>query len=430
MWVYQCLDIISTLLEVFCLYVISLCLCKEPRFSPAVSKFIPPAVMMVLTAALTWFTALGAFKMPIIFLFAVVILKICYKDSILQSITAVEIWGIVFCFLTEAIALILSNWLYGNNQIVFVDGLSLVRWEIYAIGIAARLIIIGVIYLPIKNFKYKMQIKDSVILTLIFLMNFVITFLSVFSILSLGKALDLILYIGSIILSAAFMIIFMYAKNAIYLREQAQKNKIQLAQLQQQFAYYQNKQKDEEKIRSIYHDMKNHLLVLESSQGTDAVRNMAKQLRAQIAGYEDYIHTGSSFLDVIIKDKAEKMREKQIDFSVSIDFDGVDFIQPLDVSTLFGNGIDNAMEASEKLPKEQRVVLVKAGKVQSFVSVLIENNCIDEGLKAFLCTTKKDDFLHGFGISNMEKAAEKYGGTCTVKQENGTFTLKILIPIP
>ena len=306
----------------------------------------------------------------------------------------------------------------------------MVRWEIYAIGIAARLIIIGVIYLPIKNFKYKMQIKDSVILTLIFLMNFVITFLSVFSILSLGKALDLILYIGSIILSAAFMIIFMYAKNAIYLREQAQKNKIQLAQLQQQFAYYQNKQKDEEKIRSIYHDMKNHLLVLESSQGTDAVRNMAKQLRAQIAGYEDYIHTGSSFLDVIIKDKAEKMREKQIDFSVSIDFDGVDFIQPLDVSTLFGNGIDNAMEASEKLPKEQRVVLVKAGKVQSFVSVLIENNCIDEGLKAFLCTTKKDDFLHGFGISNMEKAAEKYGGTCTVKQENGTFTLKILIPIP
>lgn len=112
-------------------------------------------------------------------------------------------------------------------------------------------------------------------------------------------------------------------------------------------------------------------------RSTDASRKIARQLRTQIANYEDYIHTGNNFLDVIIKDKAEKMREKQIDFSAAIDFDGVDFIEPLDISTLFGNGIDNAIEASEKLPEEQRVVLIKARKVQNFVSTLVENNCLN-----------------------------------------------------
>lgn len=131
-------------------------------------------------------------------------------------------------------------------------------------------------------------------------------------------------------------------------------------------------------------------------------------------------------LDIIIRDKAEKARKKHIDFSAFIDFSGVNFIEPLDISTLFGNGIDNAIEACEKLPDEQRVILVKAGKVQGFVSILIENNCSDE-MKINGNTSKADKFLHGFGISNMKKAAEKYGGTCTTTQANGKFTLKILL---
>ena len=175
--------------------------------------------------------------------------------------------------------------------------------------------------------------------------------------------------------------------------------------------------------------MKNHLLVLEKSQGTEATRQMAQELRSQIADYENYIHTGNSFLDTIIRDKAEKAREKQIDFSAFIDFRDIDFIDPLDISTLFGNGIDNAIEASEKLAEEQRVILVKAGKIQDFVSILIENNCSDEG-STDGNTSKADKFLHGFGISNMQKAAEKYSGTCTTMQADGRFTLKILLPIP
>ena len=429
MWLYQTLDILSTILEGFCLYIISRCLCKEPRFWSAINKFIPPIVDIVLTGALTWLTELGAWKMPLIFISVVAILKICYKDNVYQIVTVTEIWFVVIVFLSESIYFSIAYLLYENNQLVEVDCQTFIRWEVIAIAFAVRLLVLGVVYLMLRHFKYKMQLKDSIILTIVFLIAFTISLLANFNVLNLERLADLALYVSSGVLAAIFMMIFMYSKNVLYLREQEQRDKMQIAQLQQQFAYYQDKQRDEERIRSIYHDMKNHLLVLEGNQGTEATRQMAQELRSQIASYEDYIHTGNDFLDIIIRDKAEKAREKHIDFSAFVDFRDADFIEPLDISTLFGNGIDNAIEASEKLPEEQRVILVKAGRIQNFVSILIENNCLDEAYAGGE-TTKADKFLHGFGISNMQKAAEKYSGTCTTTQANGKFTLKILLPLP
>lgn len=429
MWVYQTLDILSTITEGFCLYVISRCLCKEPRFQSIINKFIPMIAYIVLTYAMTWLTELGAWKVPLIFVFSVAILKICYKDSLCQGITVIEMFFVSAVYLTESICFSVGNWVYGNEQIALVDGQSFTRWEIYAIGLAVRLFVIGVFYPLLKNFKYKMQIKDSIILSAIFLIAFVISFLAAFSILNLGKAADLTLFISSGILSAIFMIIFVYTKNLLYLREQEQRDKMQIAQLQQQFAYYQEKMKDEERIRSIYHDLKNHLLVMENRQNTEETRQMAETLRSQIADYEDYVHTGNEFLDIILKDKAAKAREKQIDFSAMVDFHGIDFMEPLDISTIFGNAIDNAIEASENLPEYKRLITVKAERVRDMLLITIENNT-QPGNHLTEGTTKKDRFVHGFGIPNIKKAVEKYGGQCSFQQEERVYRLKILIPCP
>lgn len=384
---------------------------------------------IVLTYAMTWLTELGAWKVPLIFVFSVAILKICYKDSLCQGITVIEMFFVSAVYLTESICFSVGNWVYGNEQIALVDGQSFTRWEIYAIGLAVRLFVIGVFYLLLKNFKYKMQIKDSIILSAIFLIAFVISFLAAFSILNLGKAADLTLFISSGILSAIFMIIFVYTKNLLYLREQEQRDKMQIAQLQQQFAYYQEKMKDEERIRSIYHDLKNHLLVMENRQNTEETRQMAETLRSQIADYEDYVHTGNEFLDIILKDKAAKAREKQIDFSAMVDFHGIDFMEPLDISTIFGNAIDNAIEASENLPEYKRLITVKAERVRDMLLITIENNT-QPGNHLTEGTTKKDRFVHGFGIPNIKKAVERYSGQCSFQQEERVYRLKILIPCP
>ncbi len=435
MWVYQCLDILSTVVEMVCLYIISGILLKETRFHTPLCKYIPPIIMFMLTWILTWFSQLGAFKMPIIFTLAVILLKISYKESIYQSIIVTEIWFVCCVFFTEVFLYLISKFVYNDTVFVMVDGQNMLRWETYVDGIAVRIISVVVICAVLKNFKYKIKANDCAVLSTVFIIGFTVFMFSVYNVLNLNKIPHMLIIVGMAIFTFTYLVVFLYSKNTLYFRDQEQKDKIQIAQLQQQFAYYQEKLKDEEKVRSMYHDMKNHLLVLQRhilqrQINSPETAEMVEKLQSQVAMYEDYVHTGNDILDIILKEKSELAREKSIAFSVTSDLNGVDFIEPLDISTIFSNALDNAIEASEKLPEEQRAILVKAGKMQNFFSVLIENNCLQNSENTNIRTTKSDDFLHGFGISNMRKAAEKYGGQLTTKYEKGTFTLKILIPIP
>ena len=424
MWVYQCLDILSTVVEMACLYIISGILLKESRFHTSLCKYISPIIMFMVTWILTWFSGLGAFKMPIIFIVAFTVLQVSYKESIYQTVIAIEI------FLVEAFVYPVSKFIFNNMLLVVIDGQNILRWEVYVIAIAIRIVSLIIIYEVLKNFKYKIKANDCAVLSTVFMIGFAALMFSVYNVLNLSKIPHILIFFSLTIFILIFLIVFLYSKNTMFLREQEQKDKMQIAQLQQQFAYYQEKLKDEEKVRSVYHDMKNHLLVLQRQINSPETAEMVEKLQSQVAMYGDYEHTGNDILDIILKEKSETAREKHIALSVTADLNGVDFIEPLDVSTIFGNGLDNAIEASEKLPEEQRAILVKAGRVQNFFSVLIENSCLQNREYTKQRTTKSDDFLHGFGISNMRKAAEKYDGQLTIKCENEKFTLKILIPIP
>lgn len=430
MWVYQCLDILSTVVEMACLYIISGILLKESRFHTSLCKYIPPIIMFMVTWILTWFSGLGAFKMPIIFIVAFIVLQVSYKESIYQTVIAIEIWFICCIFLVEAFVYPVSKFIFNNMLLVVIDCQNILRWEVYVIAIAIRIVSLIIIYEVLKNFKYKIKANDCAVLSTVFMIGFAALMFSVYNVLNLSKIPHILIFFSLTIFILIFLIVFLYSKNTMFLREQEQKDKMQIAQLQQQFAYYQEKLKDEEKVRSVYHDMKNHLLVLQRQINSPETAEMVEKLQSQVAMYEDYEHTGNDILDIILKEKSETAREKHIALSVTADLNGVDFIEPLDVSTIFGNGLDNAIEASEKLSEEQRAILVKAGRVQNFFSVLIENSCLQNREYTKQRTTKSDDFLHGFGISNMRKAAEKYDGQLTIKCENEKFTLKILIPIP
>lgn len=200
--------------------------------------------------------------------------------------------------------------------------------------------------------------------------------------------------------------------------------------LEKQQAYYKDRLRDEERVRSIYHDMKNHLLVLQAQTGgSQALHQAAQDLQVQLEAYESYQHTGNEYLDIVLRDKAKAAREKGIDFTAVTPFADGGFLAPLDISTLFGNALDNAIEACEKLPQGQRLVTVKTGRVRDMLLILVENT-MDPQAPAHARTTKGDTFLHGYGLANLRRTAEGYGGHVLTRGEGGVFTLKILLPIP
>ena len=428
MILYQVLDFAVTVTEIFSLIVIMTCFLKKPRFNPIISKGIPFIILLVATYIFTWFTDVGGLKSIFLVFVAILLLRLCYKDSLILDITTIEIWWTIPIFFVEAMILGLTTFVLKENATTEINGQLFIQWWIYLVVIAIRLIVIAICYKAFKNFKYEIQKKDLGVLSFIFLFVFFCFFVINYNLLNLNTIEVFPLYGLGGLFCFLFIIQFLYSKNTMYIRELEKENEFKIDKMQRQFEYYQDKQKDEERIQSIYHDMKNHLLVLEGKESTPEAKKMAKELRKQIEDYEDYIHTGNDFLDIIIKDKVKLAKEKDIDFTIMIDFSNIDTIVALDISTIFGNGIDNAIEAVEKLPKEKRVILIKAGKINDFISIVIENNYDEKEVSKNNKTTKKDTFLHGFGISNIRNATEKYGGTCTITKDKGKFVLKILIP--
>ena len=225
------------------------------------------------------------------------------------------------------------------------------------------------------------------------------------------------------------IILYFYMSKFLLFKAKEEQDHIKMEILKQQFKYYKERAREEERIRSIYHDMKNHLLILQAEQNdTKGRKDMIQSLQEQLADYDNYIHTGNSVLDIIIRDKSREAQENNIDFSAAISYQDSNFIDPLDISTIYGNALDNAIEACAELPPEERLITVKTNRIHDMLSIIIENTMGHESAND-LKTTKSDIFLHGFGLSNIKMAVEKYQGEYVTKQRNGIFTLTIIIPI-
>lgn len=428
MRLYQLLDLVVTLTETFSLCVLISCFLKKPRFKKGISLMAPSVILLLVTVIATWFSNIGALKIFLVMGLAFLATVCCYKDSAISIIVTLEIWFTAIIVLPERVLFVLSSWLWKGDIFTVINGSEVIKWEIYILNILMRLFVIICVYRLLKDFQYKIQMGDLIVLTVDFLIVLILFFISLYSFLNLDTIVLHTIDAVTMTLSLVFMIHFLYSKNIFHLREQEQKDQMQITHLHQQYSYYKDKIKSEERIRSIYHDMKNHLLILESGQETDTTRQMVEKLHAQIADYENYIHTGNEFLDIIIREKAMVAKEEGIDFHVLVHFEDGSFLDALDISTIFGNALDNAIEASKKLPQEQRLITVKAERKQGMLVIMIRNNARSDAVPKR--TSKADLFLHGFGLSNIRNTAEKYGGQSSTKIENGIFTLKLILPIP
>lgn len=419
MWIYRVMDILGTLGGVIALGFIMTGICKENRNKYV--KYLPCVLFFCFVYMWTWVIRDQTFKMPAIIIAGTIFIKLCYRDTWFNSIIC------MFLLYTE---IILGESIAGGILSHFFDPLTVkigneifMRWQTYfGFFIVMILLSFGISRL-FRNFQYDATLKDFILIFVSYIF-LIIVFLDDITIKSGNYNLEH--HIMSSVLAIIFTVQLLYIKNYTLLKKVEQQEQFTINRMNEQFCYYREKEEDEKRVRALYHDMKNHLLILEK-QNSQETKQMVAELRRQISDYEDYVHTGNDFLDVIIRDKVKKAKEQGIDFLAVIDFTSGDFIEPLDISTIFGNALDNALEASVKLPPEQRLITVKAGCNHDMLLIVFENNAVMGKMKG---TSKEDEFLHGFGIPNIRKAVEKYNGECVIRQENGKFVMKHIIPLP
>ena len=111
----------------------------------------------------------------------------------------------------------------------------------------------------------------------------------------------------------------------------------------------------------------------------------------------------------------------------------MDRLDDMDLSALFGNMLDNALECVERIEDApRRLVRLYVGGEKGFLRIRLENTCdwpvrFSDGLPL---TDKPDKRQHGFGMKSMRRTVEKYGGSLVASQQDGWFILKILVPLP
>ncbi|MCD7820322.1 MAG: ATP-binding protein [Lachnospiraceae bacterium] len=217
----------------------------------------------------------------------------------------------------------------------------------------------------------------------------------------------------------------------------SQRHSFELQQMEQmlaaQHAQFNQSREIEERINHTYHDLKNTLLYLQADTDQEEIRRRLKEMMRQILPYESELQTGNQAVDVIMNQKLSDCLEHGIRCVPYLDGTLLDFMDPLDICTIFGNAMDNAIEACLQIPKEEeRQIQIKAVKRMQMLCLCFSNSCLEAPKErdGQLLSTKKDSGVHGFGIRSMRRTAEKYDGTLSCKMNNDQFMLDILIPIP
>lgn len=186
-------------------------------------------------------------------------------------------------------------------------------------------------------------------------------------------------------------------------------------------------------IRRLYHDVKNHLLAIQSMAGSESeVNEYLKELLPQFEGYETQVRTGNAAVDAIMSEKIQLASHDGIRFNVCLDLERLSYVQTVDLVTIFGNAVDNAIEALRKTESEEKYLYIKSSTFANNVVIKFENRFSGavEMRGGVPVTSKKDAEMHGIGISSIRNTVSRYGGSVNVKvnNEDKMFTLVVMLP--
>ncbi len=176
------------------------------------------------------------------------------------------------------------------------------------------------------------------------------------------------------------------------------------------------------------HDLKHQLSALDGK----ITQRELDGIRQTVAVYDSMFKTGNLALDVTLTSKGLICEKNGIIFTCLVD--GIRFLYLADeeIYSLFGNIMDNAIEAVMRLEDAEKRIISLSSRIVGDRIVITEENyfqeapVIENGLPK---TTKDDNGYHGFGLKSIKHLCDKYGGDCSVDIIEDRFEIHVVLPI-
>lgn len=216
----------------------------------------------------------------------------------------------------------------------------------------------------------------------------------------------------------------LYTEYYLKIFQEKSEYEVSLQLKQQQCEIYKNQIEDNAQIRSIYHDMKNHLFVLEHSK-PENFESYLDNLKEKLDLYQNTFQTGNPYLDVLLRDKARLCRQHQIALDVHANFLDIHVLEPVEVCIVCGNLIDNAVEANLSImPEQKRFIQINAHRQKGNFVLKISNAC--QNMPAGGCTPTapciliildmdQPGILHSNRQDRVGKTPELVGGVTDIE---------------
>lgn len=239
-----------------------------------------------------------------------------------------------------------------------------------------------------------------------------------------------LLIIVTVLLNFLFCLLIFRNKVSSYYKTMYQLNNQYMEMELRYFSIYKDSQTE---LRKYRHDMKNHLLCLQTLCEEENYPEIRKFLQSLTDGWQDlnsFYHVGNDIADAIINGKHYMAKEHGIVFEVSGYFHSELKLSALEICTIFSNAIDNAIEENLKIEdKSKRHINIEIKQTENFFVVSFENPLsapVEVSDNALIPSTKKTAD-HGFGLLNIKSTAEKIGGYIELDTKKH-FILTVVIP--
>ena len=185
-------------------------------------------------------------------------------------------------------------------------------------------------------------------------------------------------------------------------------------------------------IRGWRHDYRNHIQAMKAYAANgdlDAIKRYLDELDTDLNTVDTVIKTGNAMTDAILNSKISLARSKGIKVMADAHIPVKLSISEMELCCILGNLFDNAIEASMKLPEEQRLIRVYMDMKNTQLYISFTNFTAGKKLSKVggrFFTSKGEG--HGFGLVRMDAIVDRMGGYLSRNSEDGAFTTEILLP--
>ena len=375
---------------------------------------------------ITEFESVGTY-IPIIIYFLYALL--CLKGSILLKLWMSILIQIILSCIAISTNLLICNVIgYSPSDMISVFNSTRV------IGvIITKIILFYVTRIILKNKRHNPLESHT------WVMLVIIPIISIISMTLLMKAalnheeIKVYILIGNMCIVLANVVTYYFF--TVINKEYETKLKIQLLEQQNENAKKNIENADAfiKQMKAVRHDIKNLLIAISGYLDKERIDDAKEYINSLTENYlptiQEYINTGNGAFDAIVNSKIALCNQKNIFMLVSVMEKSLMDMNAVDIGVLFGNLLDNAIEAADKT--KSRRITVEVQIDGEYLSIIVKNSIEKSVLEnnSNLETSKKNKTSHGIGIRSVKSIVKKYDGMVQFYEEQNEFCCHILLDL-